>query len=94
MLKEKDYTSDDETVKNHNLKVGKPLIYKEGKQYIVLYLKKIKPEKIPELNEIKGKVINDYQQYLEEQWLKELKQKYPVKVNENVWQQLRNKYKK
>ncbi len=94
LLKEMDYLAGDQIVKKHDLKVGQPLIYKEGKQYIVLYLKKIKPERIPEFNEIKGKVINDYQKYLEEQWLKELKQKYPVRLNETVWQQLRSKYKK
>jgi peptidyl-prolyl cis-trans isomerase SurA len=34
--------------------------------------------------EAKGLVINDYQAYLEEQWIAELKKKYPVKVNETV----------
>mgnify|MGYP003576233127 CR=1 FL=1 len=35
------------------------------------------------LSEVRGEVINDYQQSLEENWLKSLKQKYQVKVNEN-----------
>ncbi len=92
--KEKDYVAEDAFVKNYDLTDGKPHVYKDGKQYLVLYLKKIKPEKNPDLKDIKGKVTNDYQNYLEEQWLKELKQKYPVKLNETVWQQLRSKYKK
>ena len=94
LLKEKDYLAEDGIVKNHGLKPDKPVVYKEGKQYIVLYLKETKPEEIPKLDDIKGKVTNDYQNYLEEQWLKELKQKYPVKLNETVWRQLRSKYKK
>lgn len=40
------------------------------------------------LSEIKGLVIADYQQSLEENWLKSLKQKYQVKVNENELKKL------
>jgi len=36
------------------------------------------------LEEARGFHISDYQQYLEEIWLKELRQKYPVKVNRKV----------
>ncbi len=94
LVKEKDYVAGDDLIKKHNLKIGKPVIHKDGKQYVVLYLKQIKPEEIPELKAVKGKVTNDYQNYLEEQWLKALKKKYPVELNETVWQQLRKKYKK
>lgn len=36
----------------------------------------------------KGAVINDYQAYLEEQWVAELKKKYPVKINKKVFRSL------
>jgi peptidyl-prolyl cis-trans isomerase SurA len=39
-------------------------------------------------SEAKGLVINDYQNYLEEKWVAELKKMYPVKVNETVFQSL------
>jgi peptidyl-prolyl cis-trans isomerase SurA len=33
------------------------------------------------LNKIKGKVISDYQSYLDEKWVSSLKKKYPVRIN-------------
>ncbi|WP_443936557.1 hypothetical protein [Pedobacter sp. MW01-1-1] len=40
------------------------------------------------LNEVKADVMADYQQYLEENWLKSLKEKYPVKINQNELKRL------
>ena len=39
-------------------------------------------------SEARGLVINEYQNYLEEKWIGELKKRYPVKVNEAVFQSL------
>ncbi len=45
-------------------------------------------------NEAKGLVINDYQNYLEEKWIASLKNKYPIKVNEAVFQSIINSHSK
>lgn len=36
------------------------------------------------LGEAKGFIVSDYQEYLEKQWIKELREKYTVQVNEDV----------
>jgi peptidyl-prolyl cis-trans isomerase SurA len=35
--------------------------------------------------------MNDYQLELEEKWISELKKKYPVRVNQLVWQDILTK---
>ena len=37
----------------------------------------------------KGKVTTDYQDYLEAEWIKKLREKYPVVINEEVWERIR-----
>ncbi len=45
--------------------------------------KKLKPEP-KKLDEARGLATADYQSYLEQEWIKQLKNKYPVSVNEEV----------
>ncbi|WP_258928901.1 hypothetical protein [Flavobacterium davisii] len=50
---------------------------------------KILPAKQKELEETKGKVISDYQQYLEDNWVSELKKEFKVNINNNVFEKLK-----
>ena len=46
--------------------------------------------KAPEVwSDEKGKVTTDYQDYLEAEWIKQLRAKYPVVINEEVWKSIK-----
>ena len=46
--------------------------------------------KAPEVwSDEKGKVTTDYQDYLEAEWVKKLREKYEVKINQEVWEKIR-----
>ncbi len=51
------------------------------------YVAKVKPSP-KTIDEAKGYVIADYQDYLEKEWIAELQKKYPVKVNKKVLKSL------
>jgi peptidyl-prolyl cis-trans isomerase SurA len=98
IIKEKVFNYNDKFIVEHNLDKNKIVRYKEKNdahtQYIVLKLLRIIPSEIPDFKDVKGSITNEYQKYLEKQWLQELKAKYPVKINEANWKKLRAKYKK
>lgn len=57
----------------------------EVKKYKAFYIAEGKLQNQPECaDDVKLQVVSDYQTYLEEQWIKELKAKYPVKINHKV----------
>ena len=59
---------------------------KEGTdaKVIVLVVNKVMPKSPKTIAEAKGMITADYQNYLEKEWLAYLKNKYTVKVNEDV----------
>jgi len=48
----------------------------------------VKPEP-KELNEARGLITADYQNYLETQWIKDLRKKYPVVVDKEVFAKIK-----
>ena len=42
-----------------------------------------------EYNDDRGKIVTDYQDYLEKLWIASLREKYPVVINEEVWNDLK-----
>ncbi len=61
---------------------------KDGKPAFV-YVKSTLPPQGRKLDEARGLVTADYQKYLENNWVKELRNKYPVHVNQDVLAKIR-----
>lgn len=62
-------------------KAGTTTVHRDNKSIAVM-IDRVEPARAKTFAEARGSVINDYQAALEKQWLGQLRQKYPVKVNE------------
>ena len=75
--------------KNISDKKGITSISKEGDYYFVTRVKNTIPAGQKTFEECEGKVINDYQQYLEENWVSDLKKEFKIKVNQTVFEEVK-----
>lgn len=64
-------------------------IVKEGEYYFVAKIDKVLPAGPKTLEEARGKVINDYQQHLENNWVSDLKKEFTVSVNRDVFENVK-----
>ena len=69
--------------------VGVSDVFKEGEYYFVTKVDKILPEDVKTLEECKGRIVNDYQQYLEQRWVDDLKQEFTVKINTDIFEKVK-----
>lgn len=67
-----------------NGKTGIGNVYKENGRSNFVVLKKVVPPARKELNETRGQVTSDYQDYLEKKWVGELRDKYKIEVNRSL----------
>lgn len=79
--------------KDFQFKTGISEIYKHNKAFVVVQVKDILPQTQKTLDEAKGAVISDYQTYKEENWLKELGDKYKIVVNKDVLNKVKTQIK-
>jgi peptidyl-prolyl cis-trans isomerase SurA len=56
-------------------------VYKTGDRNEVAAIMDYKPETFSELDQIKGIVISDYQDFLDKEWIETLNRKYKVRIN-------------
>jgi len=60
-----------------------PVVSNQGIESFVI-LRGVRNPEPKKLNEARGQITSDYQNYLEKQWIESLKQKYPVKVDRSL----------
>ncbi|MCB9236050.1 MAG: peptidylprolyl isomerase [Bacteroidia bacterium] len=63
-------------------------IMKDGDNYRIMIVKEVIPAGIKSFADAKSEAITQYQNYLESTWLAELEKKYPVKVDQKVYDSL------
>ncbi|MCX6182462.1 MAG: peptidylprolyl isomerase, partial [Bacteroidetes bacterium] len=72
-------------------KLGVSVVVEYEKMFYVFRINEVVPAQPKKLDEARGAVTAAYQTYLEETWLQQLRAKYPVQVNQEVFNGLINK---
>lgn len=75
--------------KGTKFEVGISDIIKEGEYYFITKVDKVIPSSVKTLDECRGKMVNDYQQQLEQGWVDDLKKEFTVKVNRDVFERIK-----
>ncbi len=75
---------DNEIVDQIKHKIGISQILKSGKSYIVVVVNDIIPPKAKSLDEARGLITADYQNYLEKKWIEKLHKDHKVIVNREL----------
>ncbi|RDV15152.1 peptidylprolyl isomerase [Pontibacter diazotrophicus] len=57
-------------------------VQQNGREYLIIIEEVLEPG-YKELDEVRGLAISDYQNYLEQQWVSQLREKYPVTVRQD-----------
>ena len=77
-------------LKGQNLVKGRNNIYAFDGKFYVIKVNAIIPAGNKEFSEAKGMITSDYQNYLEQTWLDELKTKFPITIHNEVLYSLGN----
>ena len=65
-------------------------VIKENNNFFVVKIDEFVPESQKTILEAKGQLISDYQNELESRWILELKSKFHVDLNEEVFQKVKS----
>lgn len=78
----------DSEIETLGWEAGKTYTVKTDSTIRILKVNQLLPPAPKPLNEVKGYVVADYQESLEKSWIADLRKKYPVSVNEQVFQSM------
>jgi peptidyl-prolyl cis-trans isomerase SurA len=91
IFKSGEFKENNETLpKKLKLAKGISKVYKDQNSYLVIKIDEVLPSKMQQLEDIRGNVVNDYQEFLERKWIEELRSKYKIKLNDEVFKALSN----
>lgn len=77
-------TDDEKLPKNMEIKEGVSKIFKNDDSSVIVNVKQIIAPGLKSLDEVKGRVLSDYQNELEKNWMESLRSKYKVEVNKKT----------
>jgi peptidyl-prolyl cis-trans isomerase SurA len=60
----------------------------QAQKFKIVKIEKLLEPRMKTLDEARGYVVADYQDYLEEQWVEELRETYEVDINRKVFKKL------
>ena len=72
-----------------NLSKGVSNVVTKDQYHFVVEVKEVKQAEAKKLTDCTGKAVNDYQQYLESNWVNELRKEFDVKVNAAVFETIK-----
>jgi peptidyl-prolyl cis-trans isomerase SurA len=80
--------------KAFKFKEGVSKIYNYLDQYLIMNATEVMPSFVPEFNKVSGKIISSLQEKREEQLISNLRDRYTIKINKDVLEQLKQKFEK
>lgn len=90
MVKSGLFEGDYDILSNYNnLSKGVSAVATKDQYYYVVEVLEVKDIEAKKLSECTGKVVNDYQQFLEANWVDELKKEFKIQVNSATFQNVK-----
>ncbi len=75
------------------IKKGVSDLYNNNGTFVVIRIDEIIPPGLKELDDVRGKVMSEYQVFLEEEWMESLRNKFNVTINQKALKKLKKEFK-